>query len=98
MNVFYSMKQSKFGLDKFINKNNKIICNNFIIECQDKNKNKSEKWLIQKGNNCWYNAFITLMYFTITPYIKNLKDETFILLNNLNDLILKLWENINDKN
>ena len=84
------MKHSKFGLDKFVNKNNKIIGNNFIIENEDKNKNISEKWLIQKGYNCRYNAFITLMYFTITPYIKNLKDETLILLNKLNDLILNL--------
>ena len=98
VNVLYSMKHSKFGLDKFVNKNNNNIGNKFIIENEERNKNISEKWLIQKGNNCRYNAFITLMYFTITPYINNLKDETLILLNKLNDLILNLSENINDKN
>ena len=56
------------------------------------------KWLIQKGNNCRYNAFITLFYFTISPFLSLIKDKNLNLLNELNDLIIKLSENINDKN
>ena len=58
----------------------------------------SETLLIQKGNNCRYNAFITLLYFTITPYINSINDINLKMLNDLNQLILELANNINNKN
>ena len=58
----------------------------------------ADKWLIQKGNNCRQNAFITLFYFTISPFLSLIKIKNLNLLNELNDLIIKLSENINDKN
>ena len=38
------------------------------------------------------------MYFTIAPFINSLRDKNLILLNKLNELILNLANNINDKN
>ena len=38
------------------------------------------------------------MYFTITPFIYSLRDKNLKLLNKLNELILNLSNNINDKN
>ena len=54
--------------------------------------------MIQKANNCRYNAYITLFYFTISPYLVQLKDEKLSKLNQLNELILKLADNVNEKN
>ena len=56
-----------------------------------------EKWLVQKYNNCGYNAFITLFYFVYSSFIKNIKDENCKLLIELNDLIIKLSKDVNDK-
>ena len=71
----------------------------------DKSKSKfdrkliiSKKWLLQKANNCRCNAYITLFYFTISPYLVQLKDENFLNLNQLNELILKLVDNVNEEN
>ena len=100
INVLYKSKYTKFGIEKYaseltldtnINKKD-IIGDNILIETI------GEKWLIQKGNNCRYNAFITLFYFTISPFLTAQKDKNLILLNELNNLILKLAENINDNN
>ena len=54
--------------------------------------------MIQKGNNCRYNAFITFIYFTISPYLKSINDNQLVKLNELNDLILKLSENVTERN
>ena len=54
----------------------------------------STKWLVQLGNNCRYNAFITLIYFTITPFLKFKIDKILVLLNELNELIIQLSENV----
>ena len=95
LNVLYNSKNTKFGKEKYIHNFEKIqipLENEAIIE------NISTKWLTQKDNNCRYNAFITLMYFTITPFLKSKKDQNLVLLNELNDLIIKLSENITEKN
>ena len=42
--------------------------------------------------------FITLFYFIISPFLSLIKDKNLNLLNELNDLIIKLSENINDQN
>ena len=39
-----------------------------------------------------------MFYFNISPFLYNLNDNNFILLNKLNDLILKLTNNVNDNN
>ena len=55
-------------LKEEINANNNYGYNNEnIIDNKEPNK-----WLIQKGNNCRYNAFITLFYFTNTPFFKKI--------------------------
>ena len=38
------------------------------------------------------------MYFTITPYIKNIDNKNLVILNRLNELIIELASNVNDKN
>ena len=58
----------------------------------------SKKWLVQKANNCRYNAFITFFYFTISPFLYNLKDNKLVKLNQLNELILKLAKDVNELN
>ena len=54
--------------------------------------------MIQKENNCRYNSFITFIYFTISPYLKSINDNQLVKLNELNDLILKLSENVTERN
>ena len=54
--------------------------------------------MLQKANNCRYNAYITLFYFTISPYLVQLKDEELSKLNQLNELILKSADNVNEEN
>lgn len=56
-----------------------------------------DKWLIQSGNNCRYNSFITIFYFIFTSYIKNNMDNKPNLLNELADLILKLSDGVSYK-
>ena len=92
----YESKHTKFSLEKY---NNDIFKNTEIKEKSkskiDRKLNISEKWLIQKANNCTYNAYITLFYFTISPYFVQLKDEK---LSKSNELILKLADNVNEEN
>ena len=100
INILYKSKYTKFGIEKYApqtqedkNKSKtayqiKEISNETIADC----------WLKQKGNNCRYNAFITLFYSSISPFLTTLKDRNLIQLNELNKLITKLAENINYKN
>ena len=69
-NVLYESKHTKFSLEKY----NNVIFKN--TEGKEKSKSKidrklniSEKWLIQKANNCMYKSYITLFYCTISPYL-----------------------------
>ena len=102
INILNSMKNTKFGLEKYQINLNKPSTN--INNLQDKKTvemkkpNISETWLIQKGNNCRYNSFITIFYFTISSFITNIKDKKLIYLNELNELILKLSKEVNEKN
>ena len=41
---------------------------------------------------------ITLLYFTITPYLKNIDNKNLVMLNRLNELIIELASNVNNKN
>ena len=47
--------------------------------------------------NTRYNIFIKLRYFTITPFIYDIKHRNLVVLNGLNDLIIKLYENKKEK-
>ena len=103
INSLYESKQTKFGINKFINTNidinkdsNKNNLNNQINI--DNKCDISKLWLKQKANNCRNNTFITLFYFTISPFLYELKDNNFKNLNMLNDLILKLSKDVNQKN
>ena len=100
INVLYNMKATKFGTEKYVISDSNVKLNNKdsdgVIEIEKYNINN--KWLIQNGNNCRYNAFITLFYFTITPYLKSIKDKNFLLLEELNEKIIKLSEDVNDIN
>ena len=60
--------------------------------------NITKNWLVQKFNNCRYNAYITLFYFVISPFLKQIKDSSLVKLNELNELILKLADDVNEKN
>ena len=57
INVLYESKNTKFGKEKFSRGKD----NNIIIEINERRENNnlieniSNKWLIQKGNNCRYN-------------------------------------------
>ena len=68
----YNAKKTKFGIEKYNIGQNIEETNNNKNENEGKEllkENIANKWLIQKGNNCRYNAFITLFYFIITPYL-----------------------------
>ena len=95
----YVSKHTKFSLEKY---NNDIFKNTEVKEKSkskiDRKLNISEKCLIQKANNYRYNAYITLFYFIISPYLTQLKDENLSKLNQLNELILKLADNVNEEN
>ena len=102
INVLYESKQTKFGKSKYninlnnaINKENKIEKNDYI---QKSKITIADKWLTQQNNNCRYNSFITIFYFIFSSYLKDKKDNSFILLNELNDLILNLTEDVTLKN
>ena len=99
VNVLFYSKNTKFGKEKFLTNNTQFTNFNILINNNEsKNETIENSWLKQKGNNCRYNAFITLFYFTISPFIKEKKDNTLVLLNELNEMILKLSENITEKN
>ena len=88
----YNAKTTKFGLEKYANGQNIEEININKIENKENEllkENIANKWLIQKGNNCRYNAFITLFYFTITPYINENRDKKYLLLDELNEKIIK---------
>ena len=59
------------------NNNKSLFCSGVSLENNIEQKKLSiiDTWLIQKGNNCRYNAFITLYYFTITPFLKFINDK-----------------------
>ena len=100
INVLYNAKNTKFGLEKY-NKidNNDKLNNAFTNEIHELIKeNISNKLLMQRGYICRYNTYITLFYFTITPYLKENKNNNYILLNGLNEKIIKLSEDVNDIN
>ena len=63
INILFAKKTTKFGKDKF---DNNIL---FKAENINNKRNISESWLINKYNNCRYNAFITIFYFIISPFI-----------------------------
>ena len=63
-----------------------------------KKKGISQEWLKQKFNNCRYNTFITLFYFNFSSYIKDNEEKNTIHLKELNELIIRLSEDVNDKN
>ena len=81
VNVLYEIKNTKFGIEKYApnirnnNKKDEIIPLN---EEKSKVLNISDKWLTQKGNNCRYNAFITLFYFTISSSLEKIEDNNLI--------------------
>ena len=101
-NILYESKHTKFGINKFstaiseqsnIGRDNKS--NNINLELK---LDISQKWLVQKANNCRYNAYITFFYFTISPFLYNLKDNKLEKLNQLNELILKLADDVSEQN
>ena len=99
-NVLYESKHTKFGIDKFISikeEEENVTKAEYSIR-QNQNYKISNNWLIQNGNNCRYNAFITLFYFTLSPTIQNLNDKDLTKLKELNEMILKLADDVNEKN
>mgnify|MGYP007070125749 FL=1 len=77
INVLYNSKLTKFGTEKYTNidkieegKDNNNESNHIENLSEDTEPNK---WLVQKGNNCRYNAFITLFYLTISPFVNGKK-------------------------
>ena len=93
INIFFAKKHTKFGKEKFTN--NSQIKTEFTEHNLKNNNSIATKWLINKSNNCRYNAFISLFYFTISPFIDNLNEEN---IKDLNELIIKLSKEVNDKN
>ena len=95
-NILYFQKTTKFGKSKYnyeYNKENKST----KIESFNK-RNITQEWLKQKFNNCRYNAFITLFYFNFSSYITDNEEKNSIQLKEMNNLIIKLTEEVNDKN
>ena len=96
INIIYSQKTTKFGKSKYNYEYNSE--NNLPKKEVVNKKNISQEWLKQKFNNRRYNAFITLFYFSFSSYIKDNEDISPNQLKDLNNLILKLTEEVNDKN
>ena len=95
-NILFAEKHTKFGKEKYTNTPQ---IKTEITEQNLKNNNSiATKWLINKFNNCRYNSFITLFYFTISPFIEDLNEENIKDLKMLNELIIKLSKEVNDKN
>ena len=77
------MKKTKFRLEKYqgnLFKTSNIISKEVENNFERKNLTISEKWLVQKENNCRYNSFITIFYFTISSFITNIKDTNLIFI------------------
>ena len=55
-------------------------------------------WLKYNNNNCRYTTFITLYYFIFSNFIDLLNGKEFTDLKELNSLILKLVDNVNESN
>ena len=64
--IFLAKKHTKIGKEKFTN--NSQIKTEFTEHNLNNNNNIVAKWLMNKSNNCRYNSFITLFYFTISPF------------------------------
>ena len=101
-NILFESKHTKFGINKYntviTNQPKKEGNNTTTLGETEKQLDISKKWLVQKANNCRYNAFITFFYFTISPFLYNLKDNKLVKLNQLNELILKLAKDVNELN
>ena len=101
-NILFESKYTKFGINKYslviTNLPNKEGNNPTNIREIEKKLDISKKWLVQQANNCRYNAFSTLFYFTISPFLYNLKDNKLVKLNELNELILNLEKDANELN
>ena len=93
ISIFFLLKKRR-NLEKI----NLITIFLFIPENINNKRNISESWLINKYNNCRYNAFISLFYFTISPFIYNIVNENIKDLKELNELIIRLSKDVNDKN
>ena len=89
-------------LRKIQNSGNLNIILQILIEILPEKKEKKSivnGWLIQRFNNCRYNAFITLFHFVYSSFIKELKDDNINkFLIELNEMIIKLSNDISDKN
>ena len=96
VNLVYHQKLTKFGKNKYNYEYNKEkeLRKSITVE----KKNISQEWLKQKFNNCRYNAFITLFYFNFSSYIKDNEEKNTMHLKELNELIIRLSEDVNDKN
>ena len=96
INVIYKQK-TKFGVNKYnYQENNENTLS--LIEPDKIKKNITQEWLKQKINNCRYNAFITLFYFNFSSFISDNDEKNSIQLKEINNLIIKLTEEVNDKN
>ena len=93
----YFQKTTKFGISKYNYRENNANTLQ-IIEPYKIKKNISQEWLKQKFNNCRYNAFITLFYFIFSSYISENEEKNTTQIKELNKLIIKLTEDVNDKN
>ena len=97
VNLVYFQKTTKFGQNKYnydYNNENKLT----ITDVLAKKSDISQTWLKQKFNNCRYNAFITLFYFNFSSFIKDYEEQITTQLKELNNLVIKLSEDVNDKN
>lgn len=96
VNILFAEKHTKFGKEKFTY--NSQTNTEFKENILTNNKTIASKWLINKFNNCRYNAFITLFYFTNSPFTDNLNEENVKDIKLLNELIIKLSKEVNEKN
>ena len=88
INILFAEKHTKFGKEKYTN--NPRIKTEFAEQNLKNNNSIATKWLINKFNICRYNAFITLFYFTIYPFINELISDNLTDLKDLSYLIVSL--------
>ena len=93
-NILYYSKYTKFKEKKYNYLNNRELQNS----TPKKKITINENWLVNKGFNCRYISFVTIYYFNFLSYINNLQGDKFKNLKKLNDLVLKLSQDVNINN
>ena len=91
----FAEKHKKFGKEKYTN--NSQIKSEYKEQKLKNDNTIDDKWLINQFNNCRYNEFSIILFYNFT-FIDNLNEENIKDIKLLNELIIKLSKEVNEKN